>query len=53
MKGKSTVEPYAYWPLDRKLLNRRASKKAVAKQGLTDIVSNGVAKGRKSKKQRR
>lgn len=53
VKGKSSVEPYAYWPLDRKMLNRRSAKKAEAKHGLTDIVSNGVAKGRKSKKQRR
>ena len=24
-KGSSKLEPYAYWPLDRKLLNRCAS----------------------------
>ena len=53
VKGRSKVEPYAYWPLDRKMLNRRSAKKNEAKHGLTEIVSTGVAKGRKSKKQRR
>ena len=53
VKGKSKVEPYAYWPLDRKMLNRRSAKKSEATHGLTEIVSTGVAKGSKSKKQRR
>ena len=35
------------------MLNRRAAKKSEAKHGLTEIVSTGVAKGHKSKKQRR
>jgi ribosomal RNA-processing protein 12 len=54
-KGKSKVEPYAYWPLDRKLLNRRPAKKAAAKQGLDRVVRSaktGAAKGRKAKRQR-
>ena len=54
-KGKSSVEPYAYWQLDRKLLNRRASKQAAAKKGLQGVVRGakaGTAKGRKAKRQR-
>ena len=52
VKGKSKVEPYAYWPLDRKMLNRRTAKKSEATQGLTDIVSTSGNKW-KNKKQRR
>ncbi len=55
MSGKSKMEPYAYWPLDRKLLNRRPDKKAAAKQGLDQVVraaKSGAAKGRKAKRQR-
>ena len=46
------VEPYAYWPLDRKMLNRRNAKKAEAKRGLSEVVTP-VAKGHKAKKQKR
>lgn len=55
MKGSSKVEPYAYWPLDRKMLNRRSAKQSSAKRGLDQVVSAakvGSAKGRKAKKQR-
>ena len=34
VKGKSAIEPYAYWPLDRKMLNRRQQKTKSAKQGM-------------------
>lgn len=44
MKGTSKVEPYAYWPLDRKLLNRRAAKKTDAAKGLSNLV-RGAKKG--------
>jgi ribosomal RNA-processing protein 12 len=47
------LEPYAYWPLDPKLLNRRASKKAAAKDGLARVVrdakSAGIRHGQKAK----
>lgn len=44
-KGKATgdvrrqgkVEPYAYWPLDPKILNRREGKKAVARKGMDSV----------------
>ena len=39
------LEPYAYWPLDPKLLNRRASKRASAKEGLGRVVRNAKAAG--------
>ena len=54
-KGSSKVEPYAYWPLDRKMLNRRPQKKAAAQKGLEHIVKavkSGASKGRKAKRQR-
>lgn len=53
VKGKSKIEPYAYWPLDRNLMNRRASKARGAKQGLDKVVAaalGGAAKGRKAKR---
>ena len=57
VKGASKVEPYAYWPLDRKMLNRRAAKTAAAKSGLGDVIGKGAAKGAKAgrgtKKRRR
>ncbi len=56
VKGSSRVEPYAYWPLDRKLLNRRPGKKAAAEQGLQRVVGAaraGAARGAKKGKRRR
>ena len=55
VKGKSKVEPYAYWPLDRKMINRRAGKKAEASKGLASIVQpkGGPANSRKAKKQKK
>ncbi|PSC74246.1 ARM repeat superfamily [Micractinium conductrix] len=55
VKGSAKVEPYAYWPLDRRLMNRRAQKSRGAKQGLDKIVAAakaGAAKGHKAKRQR-
>lgn len=54
-KGASKVEPYAYWPLDRKMLNRRAGKQAAAKKGLERVVKaakSGAVKGHKAKRRR-
>ncbi|KAK9845416.1 hypothetical protein WJX81_006006 [Elliptochloris bilobata] len=54
VKGSSRVEPYAYWPLDRKLLNRRPGKKAAAEQGLQAMVHTAKgAKGARGKGKRR
>jgi ribosomal RNA-processing protein 12 len=56
VKGSSRIEPYAYWPLDRKMLNKkRRGKQAAASKGLEKIVTGakqGAAKGRKAKRQR-
>lgn len=49
-KGSSKVEPYAYWPLDRKMLNKRSAKQATAAKGLSNIVQGakkGAAQGKK------
>ena len=47
------LEPYAYWALDPKLLNRRPNKKAAAKDGLAKVVRNaktaGIQHGQKAK----
>ena len=54
-KGSSRVEPYAYWPLDRKMLNRRPSKRKDAQEGLDQMVraaKSGAARGNKAKRQR-
>ena len=56
MKGSSKVEPYAYWPLDRKMLNRRAGKKASAAKGLSRLVQGakkGAAAGAKRQQRRK
>ncbi|KAL6777299.1 hypothetical protein ACKKBF_B20970 [Auxenochlorella protothecoides x Auxenochlorella symbiontica] len=39
--SKGRTEPYAYWPLDRRLMNRRAHKAKGAKQGLDAVVNAG------------
>ncbi|KAH7365818.1 hypothetical protein KP509_18G047800 [Ceratopteris richardii] len=38
VKRQGKLDPYAYWPLDPKMLNRRESKKAVARKGLASVV---------------
>lgn len=50
VKGKAKVEPYAYWPLDRKLLNRRAAKSRGAKKGLEKVINTGKSKRLKTAK---
>jgi ribosomal RNA-processing protein 12 len=63
-KGKTTgdvyskqtkLEPYAYWPLDPKLLNRRNSKKVAARAQLGGVVKSakaaGILRGKKSKRE--
>lgn len=55
VKGSAKVEPYAYWPLDRRLMNRRQQKTKGAKKGLDKIITaaqEGAAKGKKAKRQR-
>ena len=49
VKGASSVEPYAYWPLDRKMLNRRPSKTTSAKAGLDAVINRSSKASRKQK----
>jgi hypothetical protein len=54
VKGRSRVEPYAYWQFDRKMLNRRKAKHEVATKSLGTVVRAvkiGAAKGGKAKGQ--
>ncbi|EFJ18450.1 hypothetical protein SELMODRAFT_178120 [Selaginella moellendorffii] len=37
VKRDGKLEPYAYWPLDAKLLNRRGEKKAAARKGMESV----------------
>lgn len=54
MAGRgSKTEPYAYWPLDRKMLNRRKGKQASASQGLGKVVTSVVAGAMRGAKARR
>lgn len=56
VKGKSKVEPFAYWKMDRKMLNKRAHKRTSASKGLSSVVGGaraGAAKGAKAKRQKR
>lgn len=51
--GKAKVEPYAYWSLDRRMLNRRHSKQAAAANKLASVVGGaqaGALKGAKAKR---
>lgn len=56
-KGQGGVQPYAYWPLDTKLLNRREAKRRQGRKGLDSVVNavrDAASKGaRKGAKQRR
>nr|XP_010932375.1 RRP12-like protein [Elaeis guineensis] len=38
VKKKDKLEPYAYWPLDRKLLNRRAERRSSARKGMASVM---------------
>ncbi|KAL2459845.1 ARM repeat superfamily protein [Forsythia ovata] len=35
---KDKLEPYAYWPLDRKMMSRRQEHRAAARKGMASIV---------------
>ncbi|KNA13159.1 hypothetical protein SOVF_119210 [Spinacia oleracea] len=38
VKKKGKFEPYAYWPLDRKMLSRRPEHRASARRGMRSVV---------------
>ncbi|KAJ4827707.1 hypothetical protein Tsubulata_029798 [Turnera subulata] len=35
---KDKLEPYAYWPLDRKMMSRRPEQRAAARKGMASVV---------------
>ncbi|KAG8373862.1 hypothetical protein BUALT_Bualt11G0069400 [Buddleja alternifolia] len=38
LKRKDKLEPYAYWPLDRKMVSKRPEHRAAAKKGMASVV---------------
>ncbi|KAK9064093.1 hypothetical protein SSX86_017965 [Deinandra increscens subsp. villosa] len=38
LKRKGKLEPYAYWPLDRKMVSRRPEHRAAARKGMCSVV---------------
>ncbi|RYR77294.1 hypothetical protein Ahy_A01g001738 isoform A [Arachis hypogaea] len=38
VKRKDKLEPYAYWPLDRKMMSRRPEQRAAARKGMSSVV---------------
>ncbi|CAI0387632.1 unnamed protein product [Linum tenue] len=38
VKRKGKLEPYAYWPLDRKMMSRRPEHRAAARRGMSSVV---------------
>lgn len=39
VKRKGKLEPYAYWPLDRKMMSRRPEHRAAARKGMVSVVN--------------
>ncbi|CAL5215365.1 unnamed protein product [Lathyrus oleraceus] len=39
MKRKDKLEPYAFWPLDRKMMSCRPEHRAAAKKGMANVVN--------------
>ncbi|GFP87210.1 rrp12-like protein [Phtheirospermum japonicum] len=38
LKRKDKLEPYAYWPLDRKMMSQRPEHRAAARKGMASVV---------------
>lgn len=38
VKRKGKLEPYAYWPLDRKMMSRRPEQRSAARKGMSSVV---------------
>ncbi|ESW26550.1 hypothetical protein PHAVU_003G128600 [Phaseolus vulgaris] len=38
VQKKDKLEPYAYWPLDRKMMSRRPQQRATARKGMASVV---------------
>lgn len=63
VKRKNKLEPYAYWPLDRKMVSKRPEHRAAARRGMSSVVkmskslegqsaSNALSKLNKAKRKR-
>ncbi|KAF5185392.1 Rrp12-like protein [Thalictrum thalictroides] len=39
VKRKDKLEPYAYWPLDRKMMSRRPEHRAAARKGMASVAN--------------
>eukprot|EP00887_Chlorella_sp_A99_P003957 scaffold11.g3957.t1 len=51
VKGKSKLEPFAYWPLDRRLLNARREKRREGREGLGKVVATGGKAAKRARTQ--
>jgi ribosomal RNA-processing protein 12 len=51
--SRTGVQPYAYWPMDAKLLNRRAGRRRSAREGLDSVVRAVKHAGASKQKQGR
>lgn len=38
VRRKDKLEPYAYWPLDRKMMSRRPEHRSAARKGMASVV---------------
>ena len=45
VKKEGKLDPHAYWPLDAKMLNRRAGKVAAARKGMKNVLKLGGKRG--------
>ncbi|BFI25857.1 ribosomal RNA-processing protein 12 [Marchantia polymorpha subsp. ruderalis] len=41
VKKEGKLDPYAYWPLDPKMLNRRQAKRTAARDGMSSVFKAG------------
>jgi len=40
VKKEGKLDPYAYWPLDPKMLNRREAKRTAARKGMASVIKS-------------
>ncbi|KAG0554229.1 hypothetical protein KC19_12G074700 [Ceratodon purpureus] len=42
VKKDGKLDPFAYWPLDPKILNRREAKRNTARKGISSVMMQGI-----------
>jgi ribosomal RNA-processing protein 12 len=42
VKKDGKLDPFAYWPLDPKILNRREAKRNAARKGISSVMMQGI-----------